>query len=273
MNADAAFGKGDTHPVCEDFALASSITNPERGLEPFVVVADGCSSSPSVDTGARILALTVKNLIEVRRFDFSDPQHFKIAAMLAGEYIRQLGLPQQSLDATLGIITRREGESTVSFYGDGVFVAGADNKLYIREIKFAANYPVYVSYELNPERKARLEAVEGNHKTITTYVVEDGKLTDQYSEPGNTQSNLERWMISDEIPYNWLAVCTDGLSDFCTDNRKTKIPVWQVAAELFNMKVLKGEFVQRRLKGFFTQATAKQWEHLDDLGVGVLTIK
>lgn len=274
MSADAAFSKGDTHLVCQDFALASSVSIPERGLEPFVVIADGCSSSPMVDTGARLLALTVKNLIEVRGFDFSEPQHFKIAAMLAGETIRHLGLPQQSLDATLGVITRWQGKNIVSFYGDGVFVAGtSDGRLYIREIKFAQNYPVYVSYELNPERKAKLEAIEGNHKTITTYVVENGKLRDQYSEPGNTQSNLECWRISDEVPYEWLAVCTDGLSDFVTDRRKTKIPVWEVAANLFNMKVLKGEFVQRRLKGFLAQSVKNEWEHLDDLGIGVLKIK
>ena len=51
MNADCYYEIGYSHTVCEDYALAGKINNDIS----FAIVCDGCSASPHVDVGARIL--------------------------------------------------------------------------------------------------------------------------------------------------------------------------------------------------------------------------
>ena len=52
MNTDFYCEIGDSHVACEDYALAGKINDNIS----YAIVADGCSSSPNVDVGARVLA-------------------------------------------------------------------------------------------------------------------------------------------------------------------------------------------------------------------------
>src|SRR5215203_2249321 len=45
MNTDCFFNIGATHSVCQDYVVAS----------PYLILSDGCSSSPDTDIGARLL--------------------------------------------------------------------------------------------------------------------------------------------------------------------------------------------------------------------------
>jgi hypothetical protein len=277
MNADAAFYKGETHFVCQDYALASNVVDAERSLEPFVVVADGCSSSPSVDVGARILALNVKNLIEYRGYQFKTEREFQAAAILAAENVRHLGLPQSVLDASLGVITTRGPVVNASLYGDGTFIARRKNGLLVvQTVTFGENYPAYVSYELSPERKEKLLSLEDNHKLLhTAFVAAPGHENSGELVEEQKPLQIDSLVVSLEYvaaEYEWIAISTDGISDFAADRRKRKIPAWQIAVDLFAFKGRKGAFVQRRLKNFLEFARECGLEQLDDIGVGALNL-
>ena len=57
MNADSVFNIGATHAVCQDYVIARSgettFGSPNAG--PYIILSDGCSSSPDTDMGARLL--------------------------------------------------------------------------------------------------------------------------------------------------------------------------------------------------------------------------
>ena len=69
MNADSAFRMGSTHAVCQDYAVASAWTAaahtdgaapPPR---PYIILSDGCSSTPDTDVGARLLVKAAEPLL------------------------------------------------------------------------------------------------------------------------------------------------------------------------------------------------------------------
>ncbi|GAH21715.1 unnamed protein product, partial [marine sediment metagenome] len=52
MRNDVAFQIGKTHDICEDFALSGNFGSPGGGDDcNYLVVSDGCSSSPGTDLG------------------------------------------------------------------------------------------------------------------------------------------------------------------------------------------------------------------------------
>ncbi|HYO91642.1 MAG TPA: hypothetical protein VEQ40_08400, partial [Pyrinomonadaceae bacterium] len=69
MNADSAFLIGATHAVCQDYAVAGNGTPDERAAvsnlqaNPYVILSDGCSSSPDTDIGARLLVKAAEQVL------------------------------------------------------------------------------------------------------------------------------------------------------------------------------------------------------------------
>ena len=123
MNADIAFAKGKTHPVCQDYAVAH-VTDTCAS----VLVSDGCSGSPLTDFGARILSQCALNNLSLLRDDSSPTSEANREAFLtatahdASGAARLLKLPPQCLDATL-MIVRADAESYhAEVHGDGAIV-------------------------------------------------------------------------------------------------------------------------------------------------------
>ena len=62
MNANCAINIGSTHALCQDYALA-------RNDGPYVILSDGCSSSPDTDVGSRLLVKASEKIFKERRVD------------------------------------------------------------------------------------------------------------------------------------------------------------------------------------------------------------
>src|SRR5215203_3069967 len=157
MNADSAFQMGSNHAVCQDYAVAgacAATAHVDGALAPrgpYVILSDGCSSSPDTDTGARLLVKAAERLLR----DSGGPPAEGVAglhaeaARLALSWAAQLGLRPQAVDATL-LTAHVDGEElVVGCSGDGVVCLQTT----------AGALDVYAVYPAYAHQPARLRAL------------------------------------------------------------------------------------------------------------------
>lgn len=285
MNSDSAFVIGATHQVCEDYAVAGG--RPRRGDsdthspgEPYVIVSDGCSSSPDTDTGARLLVKAAERLI----LDAGRPPAgelrdvYEEAARVALGQAEMIGLPPQAVDATLLTIHLAGGSAVAACYGDGVVALrkrGGQAEVY--SISYPAGYPLYPAYAHQRERLQSFKGLCGNTKEVRRYVMRGGgplELVDCTS----SDARLEVF-TAPPGEYELAAVLTDGAHSFSaafqTDiaKRVEAVPLGEVLAALLCFKSTGGAFVARRLKRFAGDCRTRGWRHADDLAVGAVHLR
>jgi hypothetical protein len=290
IQTDAAFSIGETHAVCQDYALA---TTAEEGAQA-ALLSDGCSSSPHTDIGARLLAHQVQH--DLSRFargfalcpDDEPPQSIA-EALVERTYRRavrlawRLGLPDGCLDATLLGLVAIPGETDGTphslytlFYGDGVAVYGRrDGTVVILECAYPAGYPFYPAYLASKDRFESWRGVPGNAQTLTrTVYAADGTLCEQRTFVPNTPQYLFR---TDPVEYarlSFAAVFSDGAQSFQQRREEgafVPVPCRDVVRELTTFKSFTGVFARRRLRRFEEDAAARGWSHHDDLSLAALS--
>jgi len=102
LHTDWFITTGSTHDICQDYVLTG-----KYGDYAYGIVADGCSSSPRSEIGAKLLCLSAEALIREQQprtlFSLS-PVEFGNLVITRARLIRSaIGAPC-SLDATLGIV-------------------------------------------------------------------------------------------------------------------------------------------------------------------------
>src|SRR5215510_2075397 len=107
MNADATINIGATHSVCQDYVIVRN---------DYVILSDGCSSSPDTDIGARLL---VKALDQTLKQPGDIEELHKNAARVALGWANMIALPPQSIDATLMSIHVTGDDFIIACSGDG----------------------------------------------------------------------------------------------------------------------------------------------------------
>jgi protein phosphatase 2C-like protein len=277
MNADCVFRMGRSHAVCQDYAVAGG------GAVPYVILADGCSSSPDTDIGARLLVKSA----ERRLLDPAEPgTDWEMAADLrmrravdaARGYADMLGLSACCLDATLLTATVRGDSWQVSIHGDGVAAFKERGGLvHIHSISYTEGFPDYPNYTADPERRRAFRERTGNRRRLERMVLEpdgslvetsvslDGAFGQRYEETGKV------------VECEWIAVTSDGVSSFTSPaggeptRSSTSVPAADVLRELLAFKSTAGVFVQRRVQRFLRECESRGWQHQDDLAVGAIT--
>lgn len=264
MNADGAFRMGKTHTVCQDYVLA------QNGEVPTVLLADGCSSSPDTDIGARLL---------VRMAARSRPDANREEALMAAR--RQadaLGLEPRSLDATLLSIQVSGDRWVAEVHGDGA-LAWADNagRIYAISLSYPASYPHYLNYQADPARYAAFLIQEGNdrHSEEIELLPDGGIRTLALTVDPSCAPCYRR--TGDIKDTRWVAILSDGVHSFVETESvagrsiTAPIPWHEVLRELLAFKNRNGAFVQRRIQRFLQQCEARHWQHRDDLSLGALS--
>jgi len=263
MNSDCAFRIGRSHSVCQDYAVAGG------GERPYVIVADGCSSSPDTDIGARLLARIAERSLRAGASELDLERIVRRAGKLAAD----LGLSPCCLDATLLTATIRGDQWHVLAAGDGVIAwQDRDGRVHVRAISYSGGYPEYPSYLTAPERGRSFDALAENHAALCRLTLEpDGcvvTLPPVVPAPGG---HLESGSVRDTT---WIALLTDGATSFvgrAGDGSSAALELPAVLAELLRFKCMQGVFVQRRLARFSQQCATRGWFHQDDLALGAIS--
>lgn len=265
MNADAFFTIGKAHKVCQDYARAGIAQG-----NPYAILADGCSSSPDTDIGARIMVQVAESCILQDKAVWSTWAQARTVS--AAE---SMGVPLESLDATL--LTARWTPLFNSFLvdvaGDGVVAArkrdGSGFDLYIFE--YPSGAPYYLSYSLNPSRDARYLQEFGGSMISRRYG-EDGTVP----EIIHARDSRPSFLVS-PANHDLLLLMSDGVQSFQkmvgteTSLVPEKVPVRNVVTRLLDVKATRGEFIVRRCQRFLGRFCARNgWFHTDDFSVAAI---
>jgi hypothetical protein len=284
MNADSAFQIGASHAVCQDYSLAVGSLTPAPASKsgsqftPYVVLSDGCSSSPDTDTGARLLVKAAEQALLGRDASRArDPSEMhKEAARRALLWARRVGLRPQAVDATL-LTAHLDGDKLIlGCTGDGVIcLQSADGMIDVYSISYPSGYPRYPVYTHQPERLLAWEDVERSGKEVKHFrsasIESPLRLKDAAHSDRPTEVFTAR--ASD---YTYAALFSDGIHSFysaeqtATGRSVAAIPMEEVLRDLVSFKSVRGTFVERRLNRFLKDCRARGWQHADDLAFGAL---
>jgi hypothetical protein len=264
MHADCYFATGSSHSVCQDYALAR---------DSYVIVSDGCSSSPHTDFGSRFLAHSLDQVFQLLR-----PGDHKIAvdraATMAITHARSLGLPPECIDATL--LYARVAEDFVYFglCGDGaIAVRHKDGTIDLITAAYESGAPYYPSYEMDQNRKEQYIAEFGLKRTeVVTKFKADGEL--RYTAPiTDTESfvwpvdNVELILVMSDGIHSFLKTVVDGGT-----KTQQKVLIQDVVKPLMAFKLMKGKFVERRAKRFLKECQKNNIQHYDDVSVAGIAL-
>ncbi len=273
LNIDTFLTIGSQHSVCEDYVLSGT-----HQLH-YVILSDGCSSSPNTEMGSRILCYLARQYI---RYRFTEnPDTFYLDYDEMGKWIihnaemtaRQLGLPRTCLDATLmvsycnPIDYKSDPTVNILIYGDGFIVlVPKDGPVQICEVEFKPdNMPFYLSYYLD---STRLQAYH------------ERKVSKFYNA---TREDITKYYWSDEYAYDFkikqrlkvneykaILLFSDGLKSFIKKDRTHReiIQISDVIAGLVSFKNIKGKFLQRRVSKELKSLAENDIVHYDDLSIG-----
>lgn len=256
-HTDAAFAIGEGHRVCEDYAVTGV------GAEgPFVVVSDGCSSSPNTDFGARLLATAAAR-------DLARGALCPTRALLAAAHAATtVGLDWRALDTTLLAARIEGGRAHVTVAGDGVVAAVKRcGSLETWTIRHPTGAPAYLSYHLDAPR---LEAYLATHDRREVERLAPGSRGDV--AVSSLRDGPYVWQMSLPVQaYRLVALFSDGVSSFHAPSGS--VSTLAVLERLLDFKVMRGAFAQRRLRKFLRKECPERgWRHEDDLAVAALVL-
>jgi len=259
MNADSTYQIGKDHKICEDYSLAEV-----KADFAYAIVCDGCSASPDVDFGARILAMAAKNVL--LRCDptqvHNDLDNFGKACILKANQIFECipHLHPQALDATLLATWVYDGKLTTLMYGDGVFIHKNRNGIQAFQSHITSGAPDYLSYFLDKSRLDGYNSLENNAKELWT---EDGAIQYPLLEPIVFELAVEAG--------DMVCVISDGINSFRKQDNETMH--WrELIPEFTDFKTTTGEFVHRRIAAMKRKHTKELITHSDDISLAAIVI-
>lgn len=265
MNTDCTFQIGSEHQCCEDYAISSIFGN-----LAYAIVCDGCSASPDVDFGARVLAMSAKKIL-LKMMDEGDmhepPNLFGACSIIAANRIFEIFpyLHSQALDATLNAAWVYDNKLTAVMYGDGIFIHKKkdDYDAYLVQLENGA--PDYLSYMLDKDRMREYERMCPNNK-VTYKKTRITDISSSLSNPFNPfiiQCPVEKGDI--------IAVISDGMNSFRNQD-DSSIAWYDIINEFTGFKSMEGEFVQRRLNAFKRKCLKESIHHYDDISIAAIHV-
>lgn len=284
FGADFYFHKGHTlgHVACQDYVQVGCLPD-DTEVQPYGILTDGCSSSPDTDIGARILAKVAHKILSnsasnIKLYDKDSTvmakSYYYLLMCEAWKVAQAMGLPMESLDATVLTMLIHSGRIRASIYGDG-FVAVKYKDGTIRGIQccYPGGYPRYLSYALDDMRAKNRDELGGGGYAEPFLI----PVTSSPILLGRTDidKSIEHEVpITDDIEAVFLM--SDGILQFVEDSAtgRKAVPFEEPMRSLLAIKEYAGQFVQRRASKFLMkECTTKKWTPLDDVSIVGIKIK
>ena len=265
MNADSYMVKGDTHDVCQDFALAGIVAG-----SGYALLSDGCSSSCDVDLGARLLAHGALDRLRsclLADRDFDPVSLAKEAINKAALAISHFSnIEKAALDATLLLaVLRPDGRLRICAWGDGAVLVRQGDAVQAFLLHYVKNAPFYLSYSLDAGRLANFKAAGGGRLSVESL----GNAKELVLCPS---SPLEPFVVDLALaPGDAAVLVTDGLGQF-VDQDNQSISWERLVPDFLSYKQTQGTFLRRRLNFFFRQNRSQNVRHLDDVSAAALIL-
>ena len=258
MATDSHFTIGSSHSICQDYALHG-----ENELYEYGIISDGCSGSKNTDVGARLLALTAKNLIEQSDYNFKNLitiSRFE-EFLLNNEIWDSPLVDDEAYDATLGIFIfdKRKGVINIFFWGDGnIFVKFKDGKKDLLTISYESGAPFYLSYKAYGKTKS-YEEVFGNKYAKVNFKSNHEVGTENRDQLDGMENLWHVIYVTEEIEF--ICISSDGADSLSGGDKM----------ELFDFKSLHGDFVKRRFRGIAKYLKKNNLAHYDDLSMAAIS--
>lgn len=257
MHADWFFTIGKAHNVCEDYALS------EGNL---AFVSDGCSSSRHTDLGARLLVHAARTLLK-KEYDWEYKEFGKAAISTAATFLKSLEMGYECLYATLIVAyLLPSGQIKVRMYGDGVIIGIGKDLVTTIEASFTNNMPYYLAYEIDSKSRKLYEQCS-NEITLVQSV--NGKIVD--TKVIKHDSPVE--YVFDPEVFSTILISSDGLSSFEDTRTRSLVDILTITKLVTDFKVMKGEFLKRRLNRVLVDLATNKIFSFDDIGVAAIHLK
>jgi hypothetical protein len=247
---------GLTHQVCQDYVVSGEEPT------PFIVLSDGCSSSPNSEIGAKILTLTTQQILKNADqwpLDYADFGQQLINTAL--NVTKRLQLSDGVLDATVMLAFLQEDNIMVYVYGDGCLLfTDHDGNIGTIEVVFTHNAPFYLTYWVNKERLLEYAMSEPEPLLLRDSV-------NGLSEPKAFQTPL---IFSLPLKkYKFIGIASDGASHFVDIKKSEKMPLYGIATNLLAFPDTSNEFIKRHTIDVLAQQAKIGIYPIDDLSIGV----
>ena len=277
-NIDSFMTIGNSHEVCEDYIYHSF------QADPYMILADGCSSSKNTDVGARVLVHAARNILNRFIHRTGIPIEADVLGDMiaheAEETIKKLGLNNSALDATLIIAYRLKDKIIINVFGDGnVILKKKDGTTKIYNYQYAKNMPYYLSYYVDAARqhqycKEMFDVDEGGKCLVTVrhLLYEDPEKLDEVIVTTEDFVKIPTYILPIEN-YEMIGIASDGIESFFSphDNSLRRGCI-EVLEELTAFKGTVGEFLKRRCKRAIKNYKKDGIEHYDDVSIGVMLL-
>lgn len=288
MNSDSCFKIGNSHDICQDYALHGSIGDNFK----FSIISDGCSASHEVtgqgDVGARIICFSAAiSLTKLIGQMTGIPKNFLLensrilAELVMGkstELVSSMRVNPFSLDATLVVLLSDGKRVENIFYGDGAVALHKKNgEIVVYGISYPSGAPYYMNYIHNIARRDAYKAEFGCDINLTTVITNKDNNENNRNMYSKTSIDFDKYCVSvipedlivDEL--DSISILSDGIMTYeslSNDGRMDPIPYIQVTKELAVFKSSGANFLKRRFNRFNKLvAIPGKWTHYDDVSI------
>lgn len=272
ISVDSFFTMGKSHKVCQDYAL--------HGTEPFpfVIVSDGCSSSPNTDVGARILCNIARQNLNLL-FEKGHTIFGEVVIHSAARVVLSLGLDITCLDATLiiGCFIQEEfsHDMHVFSWGDGFCVLGnTRNDQEHFQFEYTHNAPFYLSYLLDRNRLSVYKKSSVDHDFVRKWFPDFVQKQSCVNSHGHSElmGDSCRQKSEENISPRMLVIASDGLDSFQSTQTGEKVDCQETLESTVAFKSMKGQFITRRIGRMLKTYNKQGIVPTDDVSVAGISV-
>lgn len=268
FQVDHCFRIGHDHKVCQDYATSGKYVH--DGVEyVYGIVADGCSSSPNVDVGARFITLAAQTVLELPGI------MTKSLVCIATDILQELSkypcidrlVQNCSMDSTLVLFIADDKNYRVIFCGDGSCHIEDNGSREAYTVSYSQNTPPYLGYILDSERHVGYNEQLGETNTsIIRWDINDPNISKIISDCNYTiKANAYHEIKGEVEQLNEISIFSDGISSFTHTLRRSMIDTNEMIRKYTEYPIRNGVFVQRNFNYSDKQNTKQSIVHSDDL--------